>query len=240
MRPCLRAPGRSGGCLPAAPRCGSGSCLSLGNSVTCCARSAGPGHCGDPGEAGSNHRAPDPAARTCLSIAATRHSGKQSGLLSGFLSMSNVPVNSDASGAADVVAEVYWRPGCPYCSALRRDLSRRGVPSRWHNIWTDPDARAFVRSANSGSETVPTVRIGATTLTNPRGGHVATLVTGGAGVVDRRTQWMWRVRWILSWLPTIALLVVGEVLTRSGHPGIGWGLDAVAVGAWWLTRPLRR
>ena len=67
---------------------------------------------GDPGEAGSNHRAPDPAARTCLSIAATRHSGKQSGLLPGFLPMSSsVPVSADASGAAaDVVAEVYWRP----------------------------------------------------------------------------------------------------------------------------------
>ncbi len=188
-----------------------------------------------PGKAGSNHRAPDPAARTCLSIAATRQRGKQSGLLPGFLAMSSsVPVSTDASGAA----EVYWRPGCPYCSALRRDLSRRGVPARWHNIWTDADARAFVRSANSGSETVPTVRIGSTTLTNPRGGQVATLVTGGAG--DRRTQWMWWARWILSWLPSIALLVAGEVLTRSGQPGIGWGLDAVAVGAWWLTRPLRR
>jgi len=188
-----------------------------------------------PGKARSNHRAPDPAARTCLSIAATRQRGKQSGLLPGFLAMSSsVPVSTDASGAA----EVYWRPGCPYCSALRRDLSRRGVPARWHNIWTDADARAFVRSANSGSETVPTVRIGSTTLTNPRGGQVATLVTGGAG--DRRTQWMWWARWILSWLPSIALLVAGEVLTRSGQPGIGWGLDAVAVGAWWLTRPLRR
>ncbi len=97
-----------------------------------------------------------------------------------------------------------------------------------------------MHSANSGSETVPTVRIGSTTLTNPRGGQVATLVTGGAGVNNRRTQWMWWARWILSWLPSIAVLVLGEVLTRSGHPGIGWGLDAVALGAWWLTRPLRR
>ncbi len=63
-------------------------------------------------EVTTEHRAPDPAARTCLSIAATRHSGKQSGLLPGFLPMSSsVPVSADASGAAaDVVAEVYWRP----------------------------------------------------------------------------------------------------------------------------------
>lgn len=154
--------------------------------------------------------------------------------------MSSVPVSTDACGATDVVAEVYWRPGCPYCSVLRRDLSRRGVPSRWHNIWTDADARAFVRGANNGSETVPTVRIGTTTLTNPHGGQVATLVTGNAGGDNRATQWMWWAWWILSWLPMIAVLVVGEVLTRSGHPDIGWGLDAVAVGAWWLTRPLRR
>jgi len=162
-------------------------------------------------------------------------------LLPGSIPMSSsVPVSTDASSAAEVVAEVYWRPGCPYCSALRRDLSRRRVPTRWHNIWTDADARAFIRDANSGSETVPTVRIGSTTLTNPRGGQVATLVTGGASVDDRRTQWTWWARWILSWLPTIAVLVAGEVLTRSGQPGIGWGLDLVAVGAWWLTRPLRR
>ena len=65
-----------------------------------------------PGKAGSNHRAPDPAARTCLSIAATRQRGKQSGLLPGFLPMSSsVPVSADASGAADVVAEVRHERG---------------------------------------------------------------------------------------------------------------------------------
>ncbi len=93
---------------------------------------------------------------------------------------------SSVSDADAVVAEVYWRPGCPYCSALRRDLSRRGVPSRWHNIWDDQAAREFVRSANSGSETVPTVRIGSATLTNPRGAQVAALVTGGSGDVDNQ------------------------------------------------------
>jgi len=78
-----------------------------------------------------------------------------------------------------------WRrPGCPYCSALRRDLSWRGVPSRWHNIWDDQAAREFVRSANFGSETVPTVRIGSATLTNPRGMQVAALVTGDSGDVS--------------------------------------------------------
>ena len=31
----------------------------------------------------------------------------------------------------------------------------------------DAEAASFVRAANSGNETVPTVRIGATTMTNP-------------------------------------------------------------------------
>jgi len=147
---------------------------------------------------------------------------------------------SSVSEADAVVAEVYWRPGCPYCSALRRDLSRRGVPSRWHNIWDDRAAREFVRSANNGSETVPTVRIGSATLTNPQGVQVAALVTGDSDVDNRRTRWLWWARWVLSWMPVLALVVIGEVLTRSGHGALGVGLDVAAVAAWWLTRPLRR
>jgi len=72
--------------------------------------------------------------------------------------------------------DVYWRPGCRFCTSLRRDLKRRGIPSRWHNIWTDDDARQFVRSVNNGNETVPTVRIGARTLSNPRGAQILSLL----------------------------------------------------------------
>jgi len=147
---------------------------------------------------------------------------------------------SSVSDADASMAEVYWRPGCPYCSALRRDLSRRGVPSRWHNIWDDDGAREFVRSVNSGSETVPTVRIGSATLTNPRGVQVAAMVAGGSGVNDRRTRWAWWVRWVLSWVPVLALVVIGEVLTSSGRGGLGVGLDVAAVAAWWFTRQLRQ
>jgi inosine-uridine nucleoside N-ribohydrolase len=42
-----------------------------------------------------------------------------------------------------------------------------GVATEEHNIWTDPDAAAFVRSVNVGNETVPTVVIAGTTLVNP-------------------------------------------------------------------------
>ena len=56
--------------------------------------------------------------------------------------------------------EVLWRPGCPYCSRLRRDLARAGVVTVEHDIWADPAAAARVREATGGNETVPTVVVG--------------------------------------------------------------------------------
>ena len=106
----------------------------------------------------------------------------------------------------DPTAEVFWRPGCPYCSALRRDLDRRGVAATWRDIWADDDARAFVRSVNGGNETVPTVRVGRRTLTNPSGTQVAQLLGGGAAEptpepgrhrTARRRGW-WLQRWWLQ------------------------------------------
>jgi glutaredoxin len=63
--------------------------------------------------------------------------------------------------------EVFWRPGCPFCLVLRTGLVLRGVRPTWRNIWEDLEAAAFVRAHNQGNETVPTVRIGSTVLTNP-------------------------------------------------------------------------
>jgi len=70
-------------------------------------------------------------------------------------------------------AEVFWRPGCPFCDALRGDLDRRGIIAVWRDIWSDEEARAFVRSVNRGNETVPTVRIGDRAMTNPTGAQVS-------------------------------------------------------------------
>jgi glutaredoxin len=70
------------------------------------------------------------------------------------------------SGVSETV-EVFWRPGCPYCLRLRGELLDHGVEAEWHNIWVDAHARELVRAANNGNETVPTVRIGDRTLTNP-------------------------------------------------------------------------
>ncbi len=63
--------------------------------------------------------------------------------------------------------EVMWRPGCPYCSSLRRGLRRAGVMTVEHDIWSSVDAAARVRGAAGGDETVPTVFVGQHALVNP-------------------------------------------------------------------------
>ena len=63
--------------------------------------------------------------------------------------------------------EVMWRPGCPFCTSLRRRLSRAGVATIEHDIWSSPHAAARVRGATGGDETVPTVFVGERALVNP-------------------------------------------------------------------------
>ena len=67
----------------------------------------------------------------------------------------------------------YWRPGCPFCSMLRRGLDKAGIVTVDHNIWEDPDAAATVREHAGGNETVPTVVIGGVGLVNPSAKQVA-------------------------------------------------------------------
>ena len=153
-----------------------------------------------------------------------------------------------APDVALAAADVYWRPGCPYCSALRSDLTRLKVPVRWHNIWEDPEARAFVRSVNAGNETVPTVRIGSRTLTNPGAKQVAALVGVKAEQVtppgevpaDQALPSARGAQRVLSWVPTAGLVITSGFVARGGHAGPSWALDGLAVAAWWVTRRLRR
>jgi mycoredoxin len=77
------------------------------------------------------------------------------------------PVPTAESHAIDPEIVVYWRPGCGWCSALRRQLARAGVAHRLVNIWEDADAAARVRAVARGHETVPTVMIGTVALVNP-------------------------------------------------------------------------
>lgn len=137
--------------------------------------------------------------------------------------------------------EVYWRPGCPYCSSLRRDLSRRGIAAIWRNIWEDEEARLIVRRANAGNETVPTVAVGQVTLTNPRGSEVAALI--GAGVPSTLPAPSGpgnALRRAASWLPALALVVLSGWVSTRGHVQLSYTLDAAAVAGWWFTRPQRR
>jgi hypothetical protein len=112
------------------------------------------------------------------------------------------------------------------------------VSSRWHNIWDDEDARRFVRSVNGGDETVPTVRVGSRTLTNPSGAKVAALIGGGPGARWRSDAFRWAV-WSLAWLPMIVLIIASGVVLQTGHPSLSPVLDLLAIAAWWFTRPLR-
>jgi mycoredoxin len=63
--------------------------------------------------------------------------------------------------------QVYWRPGCIFCSMLRRGIHKVQLPVEEINIWEDPSAAATVRSVADGNETVPTVVVGARALVNP-------------------------------------------------------------------------
>lgn len=69
--------------------------------------------------------------------------------------------------ATPATVDVYWRPGCGFCSALFRSLERAGLEVRRRDIWEDPEAAAFVRAHARGNETVPTVDVAGTVLVNP-------------------------------------------------------------------------
>ncbi|MCB0997683.1 MAG: hypothetical protein KDB40_00170 [Acidimicrobiales bacterium] len=72
---------------------------------------------------------------------------------------------SDAAPGTDIV--VYWRPGCPFCWNLFRQLDKHEIVHRRINIWDDEQAAATVRSIARGNETVPTVTVGDVGLVNP-------------------------------------------------------------------------
>ena len=67
----------------------------------------------------------------------------------------------------------YWRPGCGFCSMLRRGLDKAGIVTVDHNIWDNPDDAARVRFYANGNETVPTVVIGEVGMVNPSARQVA-------------------------------------------------------------------
>jgi glutaredoxin len=68
--------------------------------------------------------------------------------------------------------QLYWRPGCGFCSSLLGKLKDAPYPIEMHNIWEEPESAARVRSAARGNETVPTVFIGDDALVNPSASQI--------------------------------------------------------------------
>jgi mycoredoxin len=83
-----------------------------------------------------------------------------------------IPVQPPATHPASAVT-VYWRPGCPFCSSLFRQLERADIAHERVNIWEHPDAAAVVRSIANGNETVPTVVVGTIGMVNPSAAQVS-------------------------------------------------------------------
>lgn len=83
-------------------------------------------------------------------------------------------------GAEPEAVTVYYRPGCGYCLRLRASLGSRARRARWVDIWSDPEAAAYVRSVNGGDATVPTVVIDGVAHTNPAPGAVRAALERGA------------------------------------------------------------
>lgn len=72
--------------------------------------------------------------------------------------------------------DLYWRPGCGFCSSLRRSLDKLGIERVEHDIWADPGSAAVVRRHANGNETVPTVVVGDVGIVNPSAAEVVALV----------------------------------------------------------------
>ncbi|MCH9668176.1 MAG: NrdH-redoxin [Actinomycetia bacterium] len=104
-----------------------------------------------------------------------------------------------SAGFVDGV-QVLWRPGCPFCTRLRRGLRRHGVITTEVDIWKDPGAAERVRAVTGGDETVPTVFVGSRALVNPSARAVVAAIEcefpdraqemmAGPGDSARRTWW---------------------------------------------------
>ncbi len=134
--------------------------------------------------------------------------------------------------------DIYWRRGCGACSSLRVGLAEAGVSATWHDIWEEPDAAAYVRSVARGNETVPTVRIGERALVAARTGAV--LAELQRLDPDRvLTTSHWPPLRVIQWIGVIALIVGGELLSRSGRVGLSWLAYGAATAVYLGVRRLR-
>ncbi|WP_045692556.1 glutaredoxin domain-containing protein [Streptomyces rubellomurinus] len=92
---------------------------------------------------------------------------------------------------------LYWRPGCPYCTWLRRGLRAKHLTFTETDIWSSPEAAAFVRSVADGNETVPTVTVNRHAMVNPSATEVLSAVAEHAPALlpaPRPKSWWRRLR----------------------------------------------
>jgi uncharacterized protein (DUF427 family)/glutaredoxin len=132
--------------------------------------------------------------------------------------------------------EVLWRPGCPFCSRLRRGLARAGIDTVERDIWADPAAAARVRAATGGDETVPTVVVGARALVNPSVAQVVAAVRAeypedaealvGAASGTRPPTLGSGAGWTVA-------VALGWVLLALWRPTTTWHLAPVLLAAAW-------
>jgi glutaredoxin len=141
--------------------------------------------------------------------------------------------------ALETVVEFYWRPGCPYCAALRGPLRRSGLPLRETNIWDHPEAAARVRSVAGGNETVPTVFVGSHAMVNPSMGQVLAAVRADAPDLAADAEPA-----TSRWQPLVAVLgcALLWVLLAAGTPTTTYHFAPLLMAAAapvtrrWLTR----
>lgn len=75
-----------------------------------------------------------------------------------------MPVETPAAGSVTLFSTTW----CGYCTRLKSQMDREGIAYTEVNIEHDPDAEAFVMSANNGNQTVPTLLFpDGSTATNP-------------------------------------------------------------------------
>ncbi len=140
----------------------------------------------------------------------------------------------------------YWRPGCPFCTSLRARLQRLGIELDERNIWQDEEAARAVRAANRGNETVPTVMVGSTPLTNPSPKQVLRAARAqypgaypGADEAPAEGQGTGRDSWLLVLLPAVAIILLWLVLAVA-RPEATFHLAPLltaGIPAWIASRP---
>lgn len=125
-------------------------------------------------------------------------------------------MSSEETSVEETLVEVFWRPGCGACRAMRVTLAEAGVAADWHKVWEDRDASALVRSVASGNETVPTLVIGGRAHVAPSPRRALEEISRAAPHLVLHTD-RWPPLRIVQWVAIITILVASELVASSGH-----------------------